>query len=129
MARFQARPELDACVTFVQDFWSPELDPEERSGELREAVPGYRSVTLLARRSLFETVGLFDPALRHGNDTDWFLRAADHDAVIELMPDVLVFRRLHSANRSRRLAKASQREYLRIIKASLDRRRRATQDR
>ena len=43
---------------------------------------------------------------------------------MELLPDVLVFRRLHAANRSRRLAESSRREYLRILKASLDRRRR-----
>jgi glycosyltransferase involved in cell wall biosynthesis len=125
MARFRQRPELDACVTFVQEFRSPELGPEDSSSDT-EPVPGYRSVTLLARRGLFDAVGRFDPALRHGNDTDWFLRATDRGAVIELIPDVLVYRRLHDANRSRLLAEASRREYLRIVKASLDRRRGVT---
>jgi glycosyltransferase involved in cell wall biosynthesis len=126
MARFRARPELDMCVTFVQDFWSPELAAEDRHPHPTRAVPGYRSVSLLAPRALFEAVGRFDTALRHGNDTDWFLRAADQGAVCELMPDVLVYRRLHLANRSRLLAGASGREYARIVKASLDRRRPAT---
>jgi hypothetical protein len=88
MARFRERPELDACVTFVQEFHSPELSPGKAPVD-GEPVPGYRSVTLLARRAVFDSVGRFDPALRHGNDTDWFLRAADQRAVIELMPDVL----------------------------------------
>ncbi len=121
MARFQARPELEACVTFVQSFWSPELTAAEAFSE--DPVPGYRSVSLLARRALFETVGHFDPALRHGNDTDWFLRVAEHGAVVELMSDVLVYRRLHEANRSTRLADNSRKEHLRIVKAALDRRR------
>lgn len=126
MARFRVRPALDACVTFVRNFWSPEITARDRPPDdpgLTQPVPGYRSVTLLARASLFVTVGPFDPALRHGNDTDWFLRAAERGAVMELLPEVLVDRRLHAANRSRRLAAASHREYVRILKASLDRRR------
>jgi glycosyltransferase involved in cell wall biosynthesis len=121
MARFQARPELEACVTFVQNFWSPELTAGKAFSE--DPVPGYRSVSLLARRALFETVGHFDPVLRHGNDTEWFIRVAEHGAVVELISDVLVYRRLHEANRSTRLAANSRKEYLRIVKAALDRRR------
>ena len=128
MARFQARPDLDVCVTHVQNFWIPELGEEAaRSREhhrLAQAVPGYSTVTLLARRTLFETVGRFNPALQHGDSTEWFLRAAEHGAVMELRPDVLAYRRLHHTNRTRRLAAASREAYLRIVKTSLDRRRR-----
>jgi GT2 family glycosyltransferase len=113
-------------VTFVRNFSSP-AENWLADDQLTEPVPGYRSVALLARRVLFERVGGFNPALRHGNDTDWFLRAADQGATIELLSDVLVYRRLHEANRSRLLAAASRREYLRIVKASLDRRRAAGQ--
>jgi glycosyltransferase involved in cell wall biosynthesis len=125
VARLRGRPTVDACVTFVRNFWGPAEDRLSEDARLTEAVPGYRSVTLLARRTLFERAGRFNPALRHGNDTDWFLRAAERGAVIELMPDVLVYRRLHDANRSRLLAAASRQEYVRIVKASLDRRREA----
>jgi glycosyltransferase involved in cell wall biosynthesis len=118
------KPEVDACVTLVEEFRSPELTSQEPLPD-GAPVPGYRSVTLLARAGLFDAVGRFDPALRHGNDTDWFLRAADQGAVIELLPEVLVYRRLHDSNRSRLLANASRSEYVRIVKASLDRRRRA----
>jgi glycosyltransferase involved in cell wall biosynthesis len=126
MGRFAGRPELGISVTHVQNFWSPDAPPPDGGIDPRvmEAVPGYLATTLLARRRVFETVGLFDPALRHGNDTAWFLRAAEHGVAMELLPDVLVFRRLHAGNRSRRLAESSRREYLRILKASLDRRRR-----
>lgn len=126
MGRFRALPKLDVSVTFVQNFRSPELAADggyDDDPALARGVPGYRSVTLLARRAVFHTVGNFDPDLKHGNDTDWFLRAADSGAEIELMPDVLVYRRLHDSNRSRLLAGASRLEYVRIVKASLDRRR------
>jgi glycosyltransferase involved in cell wall biosynthesis len=126
MARFQARPELHLCVTHVQNFWIPELRDEEerfRSHRLSKPMPGYVTVTLLARRSLFEAVGPFNAALRHGDSTDWFLRAAEHGAVMELLPDVLSYRRLHQTNRSRLLASNSRDEFLKIVKAVIDRRR------
>jgi glycosyltransferase involved in cell wall biosynthesis len=127
MARFQARPELDLCVTHVQNFWIPELHQEEarfRDHRLMQALPGYTPVTLLARRSLFETVGQFNEAWGHVHTTDWFLRAAEHGAAMELLPDILVFRRLHQTNRSRRLAAASRDEYLRLVKTLIHRRHR-----
>ena len=127
MARFQKRPENDLCVTHIKNFWIPELKKEAemfKNHSIAKAMPGYTSVTLLARGDLFENVGEFNPELQHGSDVEWFMRAADQGAVMELMPDVLVYRRLHKTNRSRRLASNSRDTFLRILKASLDRRRR-----
>jgi glycosyltransferase involved in cell wall biosynthesis len=127
MACFQARSELDLCVTHIQNFWVPELRREAirlQHHRLMQALPGYLTPTLLARRAVFEWAGGFDVALPHAGDTEWFLRAAERGAVMELLPDVLTYRRLHQTNRSRLLATASWEEYLLIVKASLDRRRR-----
>jgi glycosyltransferase involved in cell wall biosynthesis len=127
MARFAARPELDLSLAHLSNFWMPEVAEEARRFEherLARPVPGYTCVTLLARRALFERVGGFDPALQHGVDFEWFLRAGEHGAVMELLPDVLVFRRLHRDNRSRRLAADSRDTFVRLVKHSLDRRRR-----
>ena len=127
LACFTTRPELDLCVAHLQNFWIPELKEEEehyRGHRLAQPMPGYTSATLLARRSLFESIGNFDATLQHGHDFDWFLRAAEHGAVMELLPDVLLQRRMHHSNRSRRLADNSRKAFLGILKASLDRRRR-----
>jgi glycosyltransferase involved in cell wall biosynthesis len=126
LSRFEARPELDYCVTHLQNFWIPELkDEAERLKDHRLArpMPGYTSATLLARRRLFDAVGTFDATLQHGHDLDWFLRAAESGATAEMLPDVLMYRRMHHTNRSRELADNSRKTYLRILKASLDRRR------
>ncbi len=127
MARFQARPALDLCVTHVRNFWTPELIEEARRYKghprLAEALPGYVTQTLLARRALFDSVGQFNTALEHADDTEWFLRAAEDGAIMELLPDVLVHRRLHRANRSMVLGRDSRDEYVQLVKASLDRRR------
>jgi glycosyltransferase involved in cell wall biosynthesis len=126
MARFAARPELDFCVAHVQNFWISELHDEEerfRNNRVAKPIPGYVTGTLLARRRVFDTIGVFNTKLAHGDSTDWFLRAAERGAVMELLADVLLFRRLHPANRSRLLASRSRDEFLEIVKACLDQRR------
>jgi len=127
LERFQSRPELDLSVTHIQNFWVPELVEEAekfRHHRIAEPLPGYSTVTLLARRNLFETVGHFNPTLQHSSDSDWFLRAAKYGAVTELLPDVLVYRRLHRTNRSRILAAANRDEYLELVRSAIERARR-----
>lgn len=51
------------------------------------------------------------------------MRAIEHGAVIELLPDVLTYHRMHPFNLTRRRSEASREEFLQIVKASLDRRR------
>ena len=130
LARFEARPELGVVFTHLQNFWSPDVEESARvtGEELERPVPGYTSVTMLARAELFARIGDFDVNLRHGNDRDWFCRATEQGVVVEMLPEVLVRRRLHGANRSAALAANSRAEYLRILKASLDRRRNAAGD-
>ena len=126
MARFESRPELDYCVAHAQNFWSAEVSEEEtewRNHRIAKPLPAYSTPTLLARRELFERVGYFDPALAHGDSTEWFLRARERGAVSELLPNVLLHRRLHKDNRSRLRASQSRDQFLQIVKAALDRRR------
>jgi glycosyltransferase involved in cell wall biosynthesis len=131
MTHFRERPELDLCVTHCQVFWIPELHEEEarfRSHRLAQPLPGYVTQTLLARRSLFDTVGDFDTSRKVGDPADWFLRAAEQGAIMELLPDVLVYRRFHENNFSmesdtRRMKPSMQDAILQVLKASLDRRR------
>jgi hypothetical protein len=56
---------------------------------------------------------------------DWFLRAAEHDATIELLPDTLVYHRMHSNNLSRRQGPEGRQEFLQIVKRSLESRRKS----
>jgi glycosyltransferase involved in cell wall biosynthesis len=126
LARFKTRPELDCCVTHAQNFWIAEMVAEAEKYQqhrISRPLPGYVTGTLMARRALFDRVGLFNPALAHGDSTDWFLRAAEHGAIMEVLTDVLLFRRLHPLNRSRVRAVRSRDEFLRLLKLSLDRKR------
>lgn len=125
MSRFVACPELDLCIAHVQNFWVPELAEEEarlRNHRFSQPVPGYATQALLARRALFDRVGRFATTLRAFDDAEWFLRAIDKKAVLEILPDVLVYRRLHQNNLSR--SAIAQDAMFQVVKANLDRRRR-----
>jgi glycosyltransferase involved in cell wall biosynthesis len=129
MARFEARPELDLCVTHARNFRVPELsDEDERCRDPRYRRPwrGYACQTLLARRNAFDTVGRFDDGLRLGEDIDWFIRAREQGTVIELLADVLTFRRLHPSNLTHRSSREIPGSLADVVKASLDRRRRGS---
>ena len=80
--------------------------------------------SLLTSTSFFRKVGPLNTDRLHSDSADWFLRAREAGATTELLPDVLVRRRLHADNRSRTYAARSGEEVLKIIKAKLDRERR-----
>ncbi len=128
LAVFAATPALQYCVGHVQNFWIPELAEEARRHHDRpvmQPVPGYVVQTLMARRSAFESVGPFDETLRFAVASEWFLRADERGVAGHLVADVLTRRRLHHDNFSRRNRAASHDEFLQVVKATLDRRRRS----
>lgn len=126
MALLEARPELDFCVAHVQNFWVEEMKHEAdryRGHRRAEPIAGWVTPTLLARRSAFERVGTMRPELGHGDSADWFLRARDAGLQGELLPDVLLRRRIHATNRSRVTAAQSRDEFLALLKRNKDRKR------
>jgi glycosyltransferase involved in cell wall biosynthesis len=126
MARFDARPELDLCNCWVQNFWEPELaaEAERYRGHRRaQPVPGYVAATLLARRSAFDAVGSFDERLVFGDAPEWFVRARRRGLLLETIPEVLLYRRLHSRNHTRVAENAAREQYLELLREHLDRQR------
>jgi dTDP-4-dehydrorhamnose reductase len=117
---------LDYCVTLIENFLeaasgSPATHriPASRSGPL----PGYVTQTLLVRLAAIRRAGAFDTHRRFSHGTEWFLRARARGLVGELIPQVLVRRRIHGANLSLLRADASRDEYLHLLKRSVDDRR------
>jgi glycosyltransferase involved in cell wall biosynthesis len=106
--RLRERPEIDLSFTGFHNFWIPELAEEERRHEgspLSQPQYGWSTSTLLAPRAIFTRFGNFGadrPTAAGSESMIWFLRAAEQGAVIDVLPDVLMRRRLHAANVSRR---------------------------
>lgn len=123
LACFDAEPELDLCYTLVDLFWDSSLAAEERGyhGHRRtRRVPGYVMPTLLGRRTAFGRVGQLDESLVFGDGTDWAMRAIDGGLHIKLLPEVLLYHRMHRENLTRHRER-SEREFVRIARSHLDR--------
>lgn len=124
-AAFAAEPAPDLVFGHVQNFFSPELD-EQITGRYYcppDPLPGFSLAAMLVRRSTFESVGVFNPAFRIGEFLDWYARAKEQRLVSFLLPEIVLWRRLHGDNLSIRSANARG-DFARILKASMDRRRR-----
>ncbi len=124
IARFAAHPELALCTTYQQNFWVEELREEAerlRDHPLTRPQPGAAS-TLVVRRTLFAEVGPLNPELRHRDIPDLIARTRAHGLAVEILPEVLTFRRIHGSNISRnRLSDPD--ELLRMAQTALQRHR------
>jgi hypothetical protein len=78
---------------------------------------------MLIRRASFIRVGVFDSRWKVGDFISWYLKAMDEGLRSVVLDDIVVLRRVHTNNMGIRL-RDSRTDYVRILKAALDRRRR-----
>jgi glycosyltransferase involved in cell wall biosynthesis len=79
---------------------------------------------LVARRAAFEVIGRFNPDYSIGCDADWFTRARDQNVPTAVLPQVLLYKRLHQKNLSVNAAVNRQEMFL-IASESIRRQRRS----
>ena len=96
------------------------------AGSLLSRQAGVHLSAMLARRSAFEIVGEFDPTLRVGDFLDWYARARESGLQTAMTNTVVAERRIHGGNMMLRQPDGTQ-SYLKALKASLDRRRKASE--
>ena len=116
---------LDYCVTLMENFWGPDVPADERRfcDPRPGPVEGFSPTTLMARRRVFDKVGLFDETLALVEDWDWFVRAHDYGAVYSIVHEVLARRRLHENNRTILRAAEHRAALLPVLHASLARKK------
>jgi glycosyltransferase involved in cell wall biosynthesis len=127
MAAFDRDPELEVVFGQVQQFHSPELDAGSRK-RIRcpaDAMPGFLPGAMLIRQTSFQHVGPFEVEHQLTDAVAWYLRLVERDLKRLMLPDVVLRRRLHRANKGLREPTLHKREMLQLLKASLDRRRAA----
>jgi glycosyltransferase involved in cell wall biosynthesis len=123
---FLEDPRIQYCVTYAQMFWVEGFAEEgERFSHHHrgQPIPGYATTTLLARRALFERIGTFDESLSFSDAVDWFMRASGAGVEMKVLAEVLTYHRMHDSNLSRRQSDESRAEYLRVVRAQVQRRR------
>jgi glycosyltransferase involved in cell wall biosynthesis len=83
--------------------------------------PGFVPSTLMVRRAVLEQVGGFDPTyLNAGEDIEWFSRAKDAGMLMAVLPETLLFRRMHKTNISLQ-SRPDFSRLLKTLKKSIDR--------
>ena len=89
---------------------------------LNENDVGFFPSTLVARRDVFTQVGLYNTSYKTGESADWFARAKDAGILIEILPDILLHKRVHESNLSHHIDD-TRTNMLKILRASIDRKR------
>lgn len=117
-------PELGYVLSRLEFFLETGV---ERPSWLKEDLlsddqAGYFPSALVARKTTFEQIGYFDPIYKAASDTDWFFRANAQGIRMEILPEVLLRRRIHEANHSYQ-TRLTTLELLRIAKKAVDHRR------
>lgn len=87
-------------------------------GMVAGMVPG----TMLIKRAAFDRVGKFPGGIKVGEFIDWYARAGELQIRSLVLPELLLWRRIHDSNTGLR-ERQSVTDYARVLKATLDRRR------
>lgn len=127
VAMLEANPAMEAAIGKVRFFMEPgEVPPRG----FRDRVLGKDHVAqmpgvLMARRSLFDRIGLWGDDWRIASDIDWFLKLKDSGVQVGVVPEVLLHKRVHSRNLSYVMAadRVYPSEVLRLLHDSIERKR------
>ena len=127
MSMFDQHPGLDIVFGHHRRFHHNHSSTiqEEGDGSGNEILPAPFKGAMLIKRDSFFRVGWFDVALRIGDFIDWYKRATEIELRTLMLPDVVMNRRIHDDHASIRNQHAVK-DYVRILKASLDRQRKKT---
>lgn len=124
VAVLQANQEFDAVtgqvLNVLQSDWKLKQSLAEKSAQ--EMRVGFLPSAFMIRREAFLKVGDFVTDTKIGEVIDWFIRVKEVQLKVEVLPDLLVWRRIHGKNLSIQKRFATS-DYVQAVKRSLDRRR------
>jgi glycosyltransferase involved in cell wall biosynthesis len=98
---------------------APELKRDPIFGELG----GIQLVSAMFRRAVLDGLGGFDPTYRYAEDRDLFVRMRERGVEIEVLPEVVLHKRLHGSNMT--MNRPESHPLLRSLKEKLERERKA----
>ena len=120
-----AEPGCDAVIGLAEKILiDGDAATPQQASRLGRITPGYTPGALMARREAFEAVGQFDESLAIGADSDWFVRLAQSDVRLDVLP-ALVLRKGARASSLSADVTTYRRELLLVARRFLDRRRRS----
>jgi glycosyltransferase involved in cell wall biosynthesis len=125
VAMLRADPRLGGAIGRVRHFLEPGYSPppgfqvELLDADYVAPMPG----ALLARRSVFDAVGLFDTSYDIAIDVDWFARVKDAGIQLGVVQAVVIEKRVHDTNLSLSDVRHNNQELLRVLRDSVARQR------
>ncbi len=120
LRRFAEKPDLDVVFCGMRNV---AFDEHSNFSPGRWPEIPISPCTMLARRTVFQVVGFFDTTLRMGEDTEWYIRMMMRNIRYEILPDVLLDRRIHGRNLTRD-HESSPLDVIPLLKKVMDKRRR-----
>lgn len=69
-----------------------------RKDLLNRDIAGPTLESFMCRKSLFDSIGIFNTDFSSALDVEWFSRLKDYKVKYHLIPDVLLFKRVHDSN-------------------------------
>ena len=99
-----------------------EAGVNDKTLEVAGMVPGMVPGTMLIKRDAFYRVGKFQGDWKVGEFIDWYARAVELQIRSLVLPELLLWRRIHDSNQGVR-ERQSVTDYARVLKAKLDRKR------
>lgn len=117
-------PEIDLVLGRMEIMVEPGVDlPAWFPRAWLDAPQNGLLPTMVARRSVFDRVGLFDPSYSVGEDTEWLARVFNAGIRHSALPDVVLRYRMHGANTTHRLRPAARPALMRLLRAAAQRSR------
>ena len=115
---FQQSPHLEAVFGQLQQTETMNTAGQDISHFGLNAQDGCHLDTLLIRRAAFQRIGNFDPTWTI-DTVEWLWRARRLALCVQILPQVLAWRRIHGDNLSVRARPQFHAEYLRLIRQQL----------
>jgi glycosyltransferase involved in cell wall biosynthesis len=102
-AEFEKDNELQVVTAKVQDFFSPEIDEEQRKGIVIKEKPyrGLLTGAVLIKKEVFDIIGTFDENLRHVEGVEFQMRFQTYKIKTVSLDIVSTDRRIHNSNAGR----------------------------
>ncbi|HLF72415.1 MAG TPA: glycosyltransferase family A protein [Dehalococcoidia bacterium] len=120
VATLREAPELDGVFGLIDHFQEGEGSRFEVRAD--ETAPGMTATALCVRTPSFLKAGPFWTQRVMGEFVDWYGRAIEAGLRFEMLPQVVIHRRIHGANMT---IDGRRSDYLEVVRAALERRRRA----
>jgi glycosyltransferase involved in cell wall biosynthesis len=125
VAAMKDDPAVEAVFGHHVRFYTGTPAHTDNNTEIRSddsILPAWFKGAMLIRKEAFYRVGFFDTSLVMGDFLDWYQRAQEKNLRTCILQEVIFKRRIHGDNKSLR-DRHAMKDYVRIVKAALDRRR------